>query len=151
MQFCLSQIFGGWLTFLWFGDFLVHSPGPPEAQFEIHPFQRRPLWAVLDSSITSDLIKLFLEYWNQHTSKKAAMGKRKKAPSPTKAHRLMSQSVLCIAFTHLLFLSFPGFLLLQFYLLWKKFLRYLMRNKGVQIPKVKDTEEDHQCFTRINL
>lgn len=81
---------------------------------------------------------------NQPMSKKAAMKE-----TLIKAHNLISQNVLHIGFTHLLFLSFPGFLLLQFYLLWKKFLHYLVRNKGVQIPKGKYKEEEHQCITNL--
>lgn len=85
---------------------------------------------------------------NQPTSKKAAM---EKTPSLLR-HTISWAEIFYIQnFTHLLFLSFPGFLLLQFYLLWKKFLHYLVRNKGVQIPKGKDKEEEHQCITRMNL
>lgn len=83
-------------------------------------------------------------------SKKAAMNKTKRT-FPIRANNLLSQNVLHTAFTHLLFLSFPGFLLLQFYLLWKKFLHCLVRNKGVQIPEGKEKEEEHQCITRMNL
>lgn len=148
MQFSLSHIFWGWLGFfLW----LSHPP-LPEVQLEIHPFQRQPLWPAHDSSIIPDPIKLFLEYWINPLARQQLWKKeKKKSTFPTKAHTLMSQSVLCIEFTHLLFLSFPGFLLLQFYLLWKKFLHYSVRNKGVQIPKGKDTEEKCQHIIRMNL
>lgn len=71
---------------------------------------------------------------NQPASKKAAVGRKKQDT--------LSWAKILHVFTHLLFLSFPGFLLLQFYLLWKKFSHYLVRNTGVQIPKGKDIEEE---------
>lgn len=80
---------------------------------------------------------------NQPASKKAAVGRKKQDT--------LSWAKILHVFTHLLFLSFPGFLLLQFYLLWKKFSHYLVRNTGVQIPKGKDIEEEDYCPTRMNL
>lgn len=64
---------GFFVIVFWFGFFLF-----PEAQLEMHPFQRRPLWALLASSVTLNLIKLFLEYWINPLAKKHSWKKEKK-------------------------------------------------------------------------